>query len=137
MISSGWITDRLFGGRGTRTCLVYMIGCSLAMCVFWLYPLRSVYANAAVLSIAGFFIYGPQCLIGIAAANLATKRAAAASAGLTGLFGYASTLVSGVGVGWLADHSGWDAAFLLLFLAGVLGAVLFALCWPAHAHGYP
>ncbi|MCC6493169.1 MAG: MFS transporter [Pirellulales bacterium] len=136
MVTSGWITDRVFGGRGTRTCLVYMLGCSAALCVFWLYPSTSVYENAAVLAVAGFFIYGPQCLIGISAANLATKRAAAASAGLTGLFGYASTLVSGVGVGWLADHSGWDAAFLLLFVAGMIGTALFALCWPAQAHGY-
>lgn len=136
MVSSGWITDRLFDGRGMRTCLVYMMGSSVALCIFWLYPSTSAYVNAAVLSVAGFFIYGPQCLIGISAANLATKRAAAASAGLTGLFGYASTLVSGVGIGALVTHSGWDAAFLLLFVSGLIGALLFALCWPALAHGY-
>jgi OPA family glycerol-3-phosphate transporter-like MFS transporter/OPA family sugar phosphate sensor protein UhpC-like MFS transporter len=136
MVSSGWITDRVFGGRGTRACLVYMLGASAALLAFWLYPSQSVVQNALVLSVAGFFIYGPQCLIGISAANLATKRAAAASAGLTGLFGYASTLVSGVGVGWLADKHGWDAAFLLLVVSAIVGSMLFALCWPAKAHGY-
>src|SRR5260221_8704180 len=44
---------------------------------------------------AGFFDYGPQCLIGLAAANLA----AATAAGLTGLFGYLSTILSGWGLG--------------------------------------
>ena len=36
-----------------------------------------------------------KTLVGIIAANLATKRAAASAVGLTGLFGYASTLLSG------------------------------------------
>ena len=136
MVTSGWITDRVFGGRGTRACLVYMLGCSAALFWFWLYPSESAIQNAAVLSVAGFFIYGPQCLIGISAANLATKRAAAAAAGLTGLFGYASALVTGAGIGWIAKHHGWDAAFLLLGLSAIAGSVLFAFCWPAKAHGY-
>jgi OPA family glycerol-3-phosphate transporter-like MFS transporter/OPA family sugar phosphate sensor protein UhpC-like MFS transporter len=136
MLSSGWITDRVFGGRGTRACLVYMLCCGAAILTFWMYPSGSVTFNALVLAAAGFFIYGPQCLIGIAAANLATKRAAAASAGLTGLFGYASMLVSGVGIGWLADKHGWNAVFVLLAASAGIGSLLFALCWPAKAHGY-
>jgi phosphoglycerate transporter family protein len=136
MISSGWITDRVFGGRGARACLFYMAGCGAALAVFWLYPSSSQLTNAAVLCVAGFFIYGPQCLIGIAAANLATKRAAAAAAGLTGLFGYASTTVSGYGVGWLVKNYSWDSAFLLFGLSTIAGSLLFLLCWPAKAHGY-
>jgi OPA family glycerol-3-phosphate transporter-like MFS transporter/OPA family sugar phosphate sensor protein UhpC-like MFS transporter len=136
MISSGWITDRVFGGRGARACLFYMLGCGAALTVFWMWPSDSRVVNAGVLCVAGFFIYGPQCLIGISAANLATKRAAAAAAGLTGLFGYASTILSGFGVGWLVKHHGWDAAFLLFGVSTVLGSLLFVLCWPAKAHGY-
>jgi OPA family glycerol-3-phosphate transporter-like MFS transporter/OPA family sugar phosphate sensor protein UhpC-like MFS transporter len=133
---SGWITDRWFGGRGGRTCVVYMIGCVAALTALWLVPFKSPAAIAAVLAAAGFFIYGPQALVGISVANLATKRAAAAAVGLTGLFGYASAVLSGYGVGWLAEHHGWDAGFLLLEICGVLGLILFALCWGAKAHGY-
>jgi sugar phosphate permease len=136
MVASGWLTDRFFGGRGARACLFYMIGCGVALAVFWLYPSSSHVLNAAVLCVAGFFIYGPQCLIGIAAANLATKQAAAAAAGLTGLFGYASTTISGYGVGWLVKHYGWDAAFLLFGVSTILGSIMFLFCWPAKAHGY-
>jgi OPA family glycerol-3-phosphate transporter-like MFS transporter/OPA family sugar phosphate sensor protein UhpC-like MFS transporter len=137
MLTSGWITDRLFGGRGPRACVFYMIGCGLAIFAFRAFPVRSVAANAAILAVAGFFIYGPQCLIGISAANLATKRAAAASAGLTGFFGYLSTAVSGWGVGWLVTQTkNWDAAFLLFGVSTIIGTILFILCWPAKAHGY-
>lgn len=136
MLSSGWITDHVFGGRGARACLVYMAGCGAAILAFWLSPSTSVVYNALILAVAGFFIYGPQCLIGIAAANLATKRAAAASAGLTGLFGYASAPVTGKGIGWLADAYGWNSVFILLAVSAGIGTFLFALCWPAKAHGY-
>ena len=37
-----------------------------------------------------FSVYGPQCMLAIACANLATKRAAATAVGLTSIFGYAS-----------------------------------------------
>jgi OPA family glycerol-3-phosphate transporter-like MFS transporter/OPA family sugar phosphate sensor protein UhpC-like MFS transporter len=136
MVASGWITDRFFAGRGARACLFYMIGCGIALMVFWFFPSDSQVLNAFVLCIAGFFIYGPQCLIGIAAANLATKRAAAAAAGLTGLFGYMSTTVSGYGVGILVKNYGWEAAFTMFGVSTIIGSMLFALCWPAKADGY-
>jgi sugar phosphate permease len=99
-------------------------------------PVQSIALNTAILCAAGFFVYGPQCLVGIAVANLATKRAAATAVGLTGLFGYASTVLSGVGIGMLVDRFGWDAGFLMFVIAAVLGSLLFAACWPAHADGY-
>jgi sugar phosphate permease len=136
MLSSGWITDRVFGGRGPRACVFYMLATGAAVWVFRTFPSNSAVANAAILAIAGFFIYGPQCLIGISAANLATKRAAAASAGLTGFFGYLSTAISGWGVGWLVTRYHWDAAFMLFGVSTLIGAALFILCWPAKAHGY-
>ncbi|MBN2293215.1 MAG: MFS transporter [Pirellulales bacterium] len=136
MLSSGWITDRFFGGRGPRTCLVYMFLCITSLLAFWILPVQSMVINTMLLGSAGFFIYGPQCLVGIAAANLATKRAAATAVGLTGLFGYASTLVSGVGIGILVDKYGWNAGFLLFVIAAFIGCLLFAFCWPARADGY-
>jgi len=49
--------------------------------------------------------------------------------------GYVSML-SGVGVGWLVEHHGWDAGFLMFIAAAVVGMLLFVLCWPARADGY-
>jgi OPA family glycerol-3-phosphate transporter-like MFS transporter/OPA family sugar phosphate sensor protein UhpC-like MFS transporter len=136
MLCAGWITDRVFAGRAARACLVYMTLCTGALVLFWLVPDQSWATSGALLCLAGFFIYGPQSLIGTAAANLATKRAAAAAVGLTGLFGYLSTIVSGVGIGALVERSGWDAGFLTFLICGLAGIVLFAICWPAKAHGY-
>jgi OPA family glycerol-3-phosphate transporter-like MFS transporter/OPA family sugar phosphate sensor protein UhpC-like MFS transporter len=136
MLLGGWITDRVFGGRAARACFFYMILCTCSLLLFWLLPNQSWFTSFLLLCTAGFFIYGPQSLIGTAAANLATKRAAAAAVGLTGLFGYASTTLSGVGIGALADGLGWDAAFLVFFACGLFGTLLFACCWQARPHGY-
>ncbi len=136
MLAGGWITDRVFGGRAPRTCLFYMLMCTGALLLFWRMPQASFGLSTALLCTAGFFVYGPQALVGIAAANLATKRAAATGVGLTGLFGYASTVFSGVGVGVMVSRYGWDAGFLMFVVAAVGGVVMLALCWPARAHGY-
>lgn len=135
-LAAGWIADRYFGGRCIRVCLIYMAMAAGAIFIFWRWPGDSKLFNTALLSAIGFFIYGPQSLVGTAAANLATKQAAATAIGLTGLFGYASTVLSGWGLGALVQRHGWNVGFLGLFVCGVLGTLLFAAAWPARAHGY-
>lgn len=132
----GWLTDRWFGGRAIRVCLIYMILAGVSVFLFWRIPGQSELATAALLGAAGFFIYGPQCLLAVAAANLATKKAAATAIGLTSIFGYASTVLSGWGLGALVQHYGWNIAFEGLIIVAALGALLFAMAWPAKAHGY-
>ena len=136
MLFSGWITDRLFGGRGARTCVFSMLGCIGSVLLLWLYPGKSVAAYTGILCLAGFFIYCPQALVGIAVANLATKRAAATAVGLTGVFGYASTILSGWGLGLVVEKYGWDRGFLAMAVVTVLGTLAFVLAWGAKAHGY-
>jgi OPA family glycerol-3-phosphate transporter-like MFS transporter/OPA family sugar phosphate sensor protein UhpC-like MFS transporter len=136
MLLAGWLTDRVFGGRGARACLVYMALASLSVFIFWKLPGHSKVLSAIALCAAGFFIYGPQALIGIIVANLATKRAAATAAGFTGIFGYASTLLSGWGLGFVVQKYGWDLGFMALVCMGLIGTLLFAAAWKAKAHGY-
>ena len=85
---------------------------------------------------AGFFIYGPQALIGIVAANQATKEAAAMANGFTGIMGYASTIVSGIGIAFIQVHYGWGIALGSIAVFALIGMVLFALAWNAKATGY-
>ncbi len=136
MLLAGWITDRLFGGRGMRTCVFYMALAGISLALFWKAAGHSQVLSTVFLCGTGFFVYGPQALVGIAAANLATKRAAATGSGFTGYFGYLSTLLSGWGLGLLVQTHGWDAAFAALLGVAAIGAFLFALGWNAHADGY-
>ena len=137
MLVAGWATDRVCKGRAHRTCVFCMLGTAVFMTVFYLLP-NDVHPLVliCVLAMAGFCIYGPQALIGIAAANQATKKAAATANGLTGIFGYLSVFVSGLGVGMLVDAFGWNYVFLGMIAIAVIGMLVFTLMWSARANGY-
>jgi OPA family glycerol-3-phosphate transporter-like MFS transporter/OPA family sugar phosphate sensor protein UhpC-like MFS transporter len=132
----GWISDRYAGGRAARVCLVYMLLCAASIWAFWKLAGNSVFGNTFLLCTTGFLIYGPQCLLAAAAANLATKRAAATAVGLTGIFGYGSTVLSGWGLGALVQHEGWDRGFQALIAVALIGAVFCAASWTAKSDGY-
>ncbi|MDM8007613.1 MAG: MFS transporter [Phycisphaerae bacterium] len=133
MLLSGWMTDRVFRGRAGRACAVWMGLCGVCVWLFWRSPSQSPLVYSALLCAAGFFIYGPQCLVGVIAANLASRRAAATAIGLTGLLGYLSTVLSGWGLGRIADTAGWDPVFVVLLASAVVAGLLFVLCWNAVA----
>jgi OPA family glycerol-3-phosphate transporter-like MFS transporter/OPA family sugar phosphate sensor protein UhpC-like MFS transporter len=131
MLASGWMTDRVFKGRGGRACFFSMAMCLVCLLAFWKLPLSSTWLSAALLCGVGFFIYGPQCLVGVVAANAATRRAAATAIGVTGLFGYLSGVLSGWGLGRMADAGGWDPVFGTLAVSAAIATVLFAMLWNA------
>lgn len=132
MLLSGWVTDRVFKGRGGRACFISMCCCAVCLLLFWKLNSPSMLVNSLLLCGTGLFVYGPQALIGVMAANLATRRAAATAIGLTGFWGYLSGVLSGWGVGKLADTRGWDPVFELFVAAAVVAAVLFAVAWNAY-----
>ena len=137
MLAAGWATDRFFGGRAPRTCVICML--MTALCLVGLYTLNEhtpLAVAIAILMSAGFFIYGPQALVGIAAANIATKRAAATAGGFCGLFGYGSTIVSGWGMGMLVQYTDWSVALYTLVGMALVGTAVFAAAWKAKPNGY-
>lgn len=137
MVFAGWATDKWLKGRAHRTCVFCMAGAALFVFLFWQLPADApVWLLFTTLCAAGFCIYGPQALIGISAANQATKNAAATANGLTGLFGYASTVVSGVGLGYVAQHYGWSWAYVGILAMAIVGMFVFLLMWGAKADGY-
>jgi len=135
-VLGGWITDRYLGGRPVRACVVYMALAGVSVMLFWKIQTQSELLITGLLCATGFFVYGPQCLLAVACANLATKRAAATAIGLTSIFGYASTVLSGWGLGFVVQHYGWNAGFAGLIGCAAIGTLLFITAWPAKAHGY-
>ena len=111
ILLTGWLTDRFFAGRGSRMLrLVHgderrvgralLVRAGEGLCV-----------EHSVPHVGGVFHLRARALIGAMAANLGTKRAAATAVGLTSIFGYASTVLSGYGIGKLVQNHGWDAGF--------------------------
>lgn len=134
MLLGGWVMDRFFKGFGGRTCALYMFLCTLSVLIFWQFPIKSIPVNILLFCMMGFFIYGPQCLVAVVAANMVPKKLGAAAIGITGLFGYLSTILSGWGLGTIKKHYGWDKGFLMLAVCAGLGAVVFLFLWRVGSH---
>ena len=79
----------------------------------------------------GFAVYGPQALLGVATTQQATPRAAGVAGGFVGIFSYASTILSGLGFGYVAQRWGWNAAYATMFAAALAGAATLLFIWRA------
>ena len=136
-VFAGWITDKVFAGRGVRTCVFCMLFAGLCALGFWYLPTGAAIWQATLLLMGtGFFIYGPQALIGIVAAQQATNDAAAMANGFMGIMGYAATTVSGLGIALISKHFGWNTALLSIGGFAIVGMVFFLFAWNAQATGY-
>ncbi len=130
-IGAGVISDRVFRGNRAPVNVAYMVGLIVFVLLLWFIPAGHVWLDAGALVGVGFLVYGPQMLVSVAAADYASKKAAATATGMTGLFGYLGSAVCGIGVGLVVDRWDWDGGFVLFTAAAVGGLVLFtvALLW--------
>ena len=135
MLGEGVISTYALGLIMTAHGVLY--GISRFVNGFWCLPdgASGIWATLLLMG-TGFFIYGPQGLTGIIAANQATKDAAAMSNGFTGIMGYASTIVSGLGIAFIKEQFGWDAALAAIACFALAGMALFLLAWNAAPDGY-
>lgn len=131
MLCAGYISDKFFKSRSQRVCAIEMG--LVAICLVALHFIKDADMPVIfliVLALAGFLIYGPQALLGVTAANIATKKAASSAVGLIGLMSYISTIITGVGFGYLADKfGGWGWIFITMGGLAVVGAVLIFSIW--------
>lgn len=126
---AGYLSDKIFKGHRGRVGAILMIllmGCVFAL---WKSPAGATALHFLIMVCVGFVISGPQILVGVAASDFASKRAAGTASGLTGTFGYIGASVAGVGIGAIVDNFGWDWVFIMITVSALLGAFFFALTW--------
>jgi OPA family glycerol-3-phosphate transporter-like MFS transporter/OPA family sugar phosphate sensor protein UhpC-like MFS transporter len=131
---AGFVADYVFRGRAGRVCVIAMGAMAGVVFAFSVTPKEWKGVAGLLFVLMGFMVYVPQMLIAAMAMNLGTKRAAAAAVGMTGLFGYLSSIVSGWGVGYIVDKGDWHRAFLLMIGCAIATMVLMAFTWNVGAH---
>ena len=134
MLLAGWLSDKLFKSKAHRTCFFCVVLATLTFFLFW--KCESIVMSFVYLVFSAFFIYGPQALYGVCASQQATKYAAGTGNGIVGIFGYLSSVVSGVIFGSMAETGGWDSVFPIAIIFGIAGAAAIGLMWNAPADGY-
>ena len=137
MLLAGWISDKYFNSKSHRVVAVEML--LTAACLLALHLVRNTASPIVILillALAGFFLYGPQALIGVTACKHATKKAASSALGIIGIMSYVSVVFTGAGLGWYSDHFGWDSLYLLMTGVAVVGFFFIVVLWNIKDDGY-
>ncbi len=122
---AGWGSDKLFGGNRGPMNLLFAAGIFLSVAALWLMPINDFAFRAAALFSIGFFVFGPQMLIGMAAAECSHKDAAGAATGFVGLFAYMGAALSGYPLALLLEHYSWTGFFICISVcAAIIGLLL-------------
>ena len=137
MLCAGWVSDKFFDGKSHRMCVVEMFLVAICMAILQFIPADT---NSVVvlilLALSGFFIYGPQALLGVVATKQATKKAASSAVGLIGFMSYLSVIITGAGLGWFSDTFGWDYLFILMAGFALVGGIIVTSLWDIKDDGY-
>ena len=137
MLAAGWISDHFFHSKTHRVCAVEML--LTGACLLILHLVRDTASPVVILlllALAGFFLYGPQALLGVTASKQATKKAASSALGIIGIMSYVSVIFTGAGLGWYSDHFGWDSLYLLMAGVSAVGFIFVAVLWNIKDDGY-
>jgi OPA family glycerol-3-phosphate transporter-like MFS transporter len=127
-IACGWISDKVFKSRRAPATILFMSLTLVAVLVYWFNRHGPLWIDYAALIAIGFLIYGPIMIIGLHALDLVPKKAAGTAAGFTGFFGYVfGSAIAGTGVGWIADHWGWNGVFITMVTCCLLTIAFSAL----------
>ena len=130
MIAAGYVSDKFFKSKSQRVCAIEFA--LVAVCLLGLHYVQDMNAPVfflILLILAGFFLYGPQALLGVVASNQVSKKAASSAVGIIGFMSYVSTLITGYPLGKFADKFGWHPIFILMAGVAVIGTITIATLW--------
>jgi sugar phosphate permease len=131
-ISSGWISDRFFKGRCVPITIIYLV--CLIFSLWGMYhftnPSTPWWIIALFLALVGFFIDGPQNLVGgVQVSRITAQESVGAACGFTGMFGYLGAFLSGVGAAWIIQRWQWYGIFAACAIFCVIAILFIATTW--------
>ncbi|MBO2007380.1 hypothetical protein J4732_22360 [Serratia marcescens] len=119
---AGWGSDKLFRGNRGPMNLIFAIGIFLSVAALWLMPGVTYLLQACCFFAIGFFIFGPQMLIGMAAAECSHKmrrarRPVSSACSPTG------AALSGYPIARVMEIWHWNGFFVVISIAACLSAL--------------
>lgn len=134
MLAAGWGTDYFFKGRRVPFMMLCALGLVVSMALFWVSPPGHIYLDYTLMTVIGFLVFGPQMLVGLAAAELVSKKAACTANGFAGCWAYAGAAFTGGPLGKIIDEYSWDGFFTLMLACCV---ATYLILWPIRkVQGY-
>ena len=115
VLCSGWISDRLFGGRRSPVIFGMTVGCFFSTVLLWTIGLSSIGLYAALLGLIGFLAMGPDSLLsGACAMDVGSRKHAAFAAAMINGLGAIGPIFEEPLIGWAKTTHGLSAVFFVL-----------------------
>ncbi|HUD01156.1 MAG TPA: phosphoglycerate transporter protein PgtP [Rhabdochlamydiaceae bacterium] len=128
-IAAGWASDKIFKGRRGPINVIFSLAVIGAIVALWAMPPGFIIVDYALIFMIGFLIFGPQMLIGVAAAELSHKKAAGAATGFIGLIAYCGMATAGYPLMKIMESTDWGGFFVTLAICGVVSVLLLIPMW--------
>lgn len=128
-LTAGWASDRIFGAKRGPVNVIFALLMFISILGFWYIPAGHGYLDSAFMFAIGFAIFGPQMLIGVHAAELSHKEAAATATGFAGWFAYTGAAFAGYPLGLLAEVMGWEGYFYAMVICSAIAFFLLIPLW--------
>lgn len=114
---AGWGSDKLFASNRGPMALLFAIGIFFSIIAIWLMPKENFILQAGIFFSVGFFVFGPQMLIGMAAAECSHKKTPASATGFVGLFAYLGAAIAGYPLALVMESYHWSGFFVVIACA--------------------
>lgn len=133
-LAAGWGSDYIFKGRRGPINILFTIGVLITIYFMWKTPCCLILVESLFVFLIGFFIFGPQMLIGVAATELSHKKAAGTATGFTGWFGYIGAALAGGPIGIMVKKFGWEGYFVILLVCSMVALLGLMPLWRIKAN---
>lgn len=129
MLIAGWGSDYFWKGNRVPAMVISALGLIFSILGFKCVGLDQVWLDMMFLMLIGAFVFSPQMIVGLAAAEFVDKRAAATSNGFAGTLGYFGAAFAGYPVGLIIDKWGWHGFFIALMMSSTVIFLMLLPLW--------
>ncbi|KAI7837430.1 hypothetical protein COHA_008742 [Chlorella ohadii] len=113
-------------GKRVQVIIAYTLGIAAMLMAFAAVPASMGWLQWATVFMIGFFLYGPQMMIGLCGAELVRPESVGASQGFLGWVAYLGAANAGIPLSIIVKDYGWGAYFTALLAACAAAVVLLA-----------
>ncbi|MGM0439977.1 MAG: MFS transporter [Chlamydiota bacterium] len=130
-LAAGWLSDIAFKGKRGPVNTLFIAMILPLILTFWYVSSTPALMSMTKLAMfgVGFFIYGPQMLLAVAAAELSHKKAAATATGFLGIVAYVGCSMTGGPLGHVIRDLGWNYFFSVIVACSILGTFCILPLW--------
>ena len=133
-LAAGWASDKIFKGRRGPINVLFSIAVIGAIVALWFTPKGAEVLDNALFFLVGVLIFGPQMLIGVAAAELSHKKASGSAIGFIGWIAYLGAATAGYPLSVITQRWGWEAFFVTLAVSGAVAVLLLLPLWSVKSN---